>query len=137
MIELERSIYGTATLGAVIAALERAEPEADVQYDFCYTRPTTVASYRGYHDHLALGWSEDSVKDKSGNFVSHWPKAKDVLAELKSALGKTFKGYKGGDFMMAANTPLWVAKWGQSGGTGIVGMTCDEYIVMLITAHVD
>jgi hypothetical protein len=40
-IELERSIFDTATIGAVIEALERASPEADLHFDFCYLRPTT------------------------------------------------------------------------------------------------
>ena len=30
-------------------------------------------------------------------------------------MGQVFEGYKGGDFMMGALTPLWVAAYGNCG----------------------
>jgi len=132
MIKLQTTLYGTASLGEVIAMLERARLDADVQYDFCYLRPTDVDSYRGYYDHLALGWS-----DKSEGDGEYWPKVPTLLARLRKAVGGTYEGYKGGSFIMDEDTPLWVANWSHSGGTGIVGMTIDDYTVVLHTAKVD
>lgn len=125
---LDLSMYGTATIGSVIDALKSAPAGADVQFDFCYLAPTTVNSYRGYYDHLALGWSEPSG----------WPTVATVLAELQSAIGKTFEGYKGGDYKMDRDTPLWVANYSHSGGTGIVSITVEgEHSVIINTAKVD
>lgn len=137
MQELIKSVYGTTPVGALIAALEAAPQDADVQYDFCYLRPTKVDSYRGYYDHLALGWSDQSVNDDAGKFVRHWPPVSDVLKELQSAIGKTFSGWKGGLYTMRNSTPLWVANPGEAGGTGIVGIDIDLSTVTLITAKVD
>ncbi len=122
----------TTSLGALIAALERCGADADVQFDFCYLRPTTLGSYRGYYDDLALGWTNESV---SGG--GHWPKVSAVIAELKSAIGKTFEGWKGGSYTMSEKTPVWVANSGDSGGTGIVAIQNEGHTVILITDKVD
>lgn len=126
------AIYDTATLGGLIAELERMPRDADVQFDFCYLRPTKVDSYRGYYDHLALGWSDKSDGDR------HWPPVSKVLAELKAAVGATFAGWKGGEYTMSENTPVWVANPGQTGGTGIVGVEREgESTIVLVTRKVD
>ena len=41
--------------------------------------------------------------------------AAELLAECKAAMGRVFTGYKGGDFVMGALTPLWVASYGCGG----------------------
>jgi len=58
-------------------------------------------SYRGYYSDLAIEPGETRVGD--------------LLDVLKDSLGKTFTGYKGGDFVMKKNTPLWVANSGVCG----------------------
>lgn len=111
-VELTESIFGTATLGSLIDELEKCRPSAEVQFDFCYLRPTKVASYRGYYDHLAIGWTEKSYGPEH-----HWIPVPMLLVELKDAVGKSFEGYKGGDYTMTRDTPVWVAN-----GARVVGM---------------
>lgn len=126
---LELSPFGTTKLGALIEALRFAPKDADVQFDFCYLSPTSVASYRGYYDHLALGWDAKA-----------WPKVTAVLAELESAVGKTFEGWKGGNYRMSLETPLWVSNRGETGGTGIVAVAFEGeevHTVVLVTEKVD
>lgn len=131
MSNIELSLFGTATLGAVIAGLERIHPDAAVQFDFCYLAPAEVDSYRGYYEHLALGW-----KDRDA--PPYWPQASELLATLKAAQGATFEGWKGGQYRMRADTPLWVANRGNSGGTGIVGLDLDgDRTAVIRTAKVD
>jgi hypothetical protein len=137
MKELEKSAYGTTTLGHLIAVLEQADSDADVEFDFCYLRPTNVASYRGYYSHLALGWSNEPLRSKNGEFVRHWPSVANVLTHLKSARGKNFDGWKGGTYRMDGETPIWVANPGETGGTGIVGIDVSNSIVVLITTKVE
>ena len=43
----------------------------------------------------------------------------DMLACAKSALGKTFQGWKGGDYKMHEYTTCWLAERGESNGDGI------------------
>lgn len=61
------------------------------------------ASYRGYYCDLAF---EPSTKPE--------PVA-SVLQRCRAAMGQVYEGYKGGDFTMGANTPLWIAQWGACG----------------------
>lgn len=56
----------------------------------------------------------------------------DHLAKI----GKTFTGYKGGDFEMSRRTPVWVANYGNAGNTGIVGIHDDGYSVIILTAYI-
>lgn len=61
-------------------------------------------SYRGYYSDLAFDLS--TAKGKTVH---------ELLIECKEALGKTYEGWKGGDFTMDKSTPLWVAYEGSTG----------------------
>lgn len=124
--DLPLTAFGTASLGAVIDALERAEPGGVVSFDFCRQSPDDLDSYRGYYDHLALGWSNRPS-----------PSAADVLSVLRSAVGKTYQGYKGGSYRMGRDTPLWVDNYSECTGTAIVGIEMDSIGITLRTACVD
>lgn len=71
-------------------------------------------SWRGNYRELALSFD----KAKDGILVRR------LLLELQGstalrracAFGKEFHGYKGGDYLMDASTPLWVANYGYSRG---------------------
>jgi hypothetical protein len=131
MIELPTTAFGTTSLGALIDALKRCHKEADVQYDFCYLSPTTVESYRGYYNHLALGWTNREAPP-------YWPTVAQVLAVLEPAVNATFQGYKGGDYRMTRETPLWVANYSHTGSTGIVAIEAEyDHTVVFITKKVD
>lgn len=98
--------------------------EITVRFDFEYLRPDHIGSWRGIYAELALGFvSEDEIK------------LSEFLTLLKEADGKTFEGYKGGDFTMSRHTPVWVANYGNSGNTAVVDVVDAEYEVILITAY--
>lgn len=85
------------TLGKLIAALEAMPPDAMVANLY------GLHSYRGYYSDLSF---------RQGDGVRP---VLDLLDDCRAAMGQVFEGYKGGDFMMGANTPLWVADWGDCG----------------------
>jgi hypothetical protein len=66
-------------------------------------QPCREHSYRGYYSDLALDSKDEPTT------------AGELLAILKRALGETYGGYKGGDFVMGADTPLWMASYGSTG----------------------
>ena len=73
-------------------------------------------SYRGYYMDLAfvpLG------KPRT---------VKEALKEALLAHGKTFEGYKGGEFTMEGDTPVWYSHYG-SCGPAIIGIT-DEGVIL-------
>jgi hypothetical protein len=85
------------TLGALIAALEKMPADAQV------ANLRDPDSYRGYYSDLYFE-RHDGTRP-----------AAELLAECKAAMGQVFTGYKGGDFVMGALTPLWVATYGCCG----------------------
>ncbi|GAB3937263.1 hypothetical protein [Larkinella terrae] len=105
--------------------IELYKEEATVRYDFGYLFPTEIDSWRGSYDELALNYTEEGKETAITAF----------LELLKSAVGKTFEGYKGGDYVMNENTPVWVANYGNSGNTAIIDVLNQEHTVILITAY--
>lgn len=59
-------------------------------------------SYRGYYSDLSFKPSKPVA-------------AKELLRECKRARGRSFEGYKGGDFYMHGGVPIWVASYGYCG----------------------
>lgn len=85
------------TLGKLIAALEAMPEGAEV------ANLRDANSYRGYYSDLAFEREEGTRQ------------AAELLAECKAAMGQVFCGYKGGDFVMGALTPVWLASYGCCG----------------------
>lgn len=85
------------TLGKLIAALEAMLEGADV------ANLHSADSYRGYYSDLYFERGEGTRP------------AAELLADCKAAMGQVFEGYKGGDFVMGALTPLWIATYGCCG----------------------
>lgn len=114
---------GQMTLGVFIAALERYKPDSYIEFDWGGLCPGSMRSYRGYYDHLAIDPT-----------TGEYRYVKDLLEHAKAVLGTTMNGYKGGDYVMDEDTPLWVARWGDTSGTRVVAVIYDGYIVRIKTA---
>lgn len=119
------------TLGELILKLEpivknqKDGDEATVRYDFEYLFPTSIDSWRGSYDELALNFETQGEEMKVSEF----------LKMLKECIGKTFTGYKGGDFTMHKGTPIWVANYSHSGNTAVIDVVDNGYVVLLITGY--
>ena len=85
------------TLGQLIIILQAMPEGADV------AGLAEPHSYRGYYTDLAF-------KPISGTI-----KASELLKECRSIMGCVFEGSKGGDYVMGALTPVWVANYGCCG----------------------
>ena len=59
-------------------------------------------SYRGYYSDVALDPTEEST-------------AGELLVECREMMGRTMTGYKGGDYPVHENCPVWVAPYGSTG----------------------
>ncbi len=89
-------------LGELINALELVPPKVLVgiiERPY-YADPTSLHSYRGYYTDLAIGSRQEPTT------VEEFQKA------LQKAVGKTYLGYKGGQFRMTKTTPLWLSAYG-------------------------
>lgn len=126
------SLHGTVELGTLIGTLQRhrvtehGDDERLVIFDFGAMVPMKLTSYRGYYDHLALGFGDARA-----------PKVGELLLELESACGKRFHGYKGGEYVMGLQTPVWAANHDRSTNTAIIGLAIESSIVALLTEYVE
>lgn len=111
------------TLDELIRALS-ACPDHAVRIEIGGRFPGEFASYRGYYDHLALGTGDEPQT------------VAQLLAAAGGAKGKTFTGYKGGDYVMDGDTPVWFSEWGDNSGIGIVGVNLAVTPLQLVTADV-
>lgn len=128
------------TLGELVEKLEAIglkDSDGDdiyVQFDFGSAIPTTLDSWRGSYSELALGYELVGYDgDDDANYNSM--KVEKLLKDLKSAIGKEFYGWKGGDFKMSENTPVWVDNSGNANNCAIVDVLDKGYFCVLLTAY--
>lgn len=136
------------TLGEMIRKLEaisltyedhtgETQPKL-VWFDFAQTYPCQLSSWRGSYCELAIEFDYNGrLGGRPRPDEAHHMEAPRLLAMLRSAIGATFTGYKGGDFVMGETTPVWVANYGDSGNTGVVGIRDDPCEIVIETGWCD
>jgi len=90
-------MYGNMNLGELIEWLENQNQNLVVKDGF-----STPHSDRGCYEELAFHPESES-------------KISDMLKNAKSAVGKTFEGWKGGHFEMNETTSVYIGIYGQCG----------------------
>lgn len=85
------------TLGELILALEKMPQDLVVSRGFCDPH-----SDRGFYDDLAFTPTEDVT-------------VASVLACAREAVGKSYGGYKGGEYVMGLHTTVFLGRWGEMG----------------------
>lgn len=115
-------------LGEIILKLETVKnKDLPLFIDIEDKRPMGIASWRGRYRELAIqtesfgAYQTDVVIHDFGDGNKCYktvdigkvtPTVLEWIKVLKKAQGKTFTGYKGGDFKMSKNTPVWLAEYG-------------------------
>lgn len=103
------------TLGNLIDELEKYPKDWGVYILPFNLVPEEFCSYRGYYEDLNL-----TVITRSEAISKNKEMTVGRLLEMaKEANGKTFYGYKGGEFTMNRNTPIWVGDEDYSTGVAI------------------
>ncbi len=66
-------------------------------------------SYRGFYDHYAF------------EIVPFKRTVGDFLVDLNDVIiGKVYEGYKGGNYIMTEDTPLWISDYGVASGRAMI-----------------
>ena len=137
MVRHDEEGRGVTTLGQLAANLAAYPDDAPVKLNG--ESPTSIDSYRGYYEHLAISTSRVVAPPTRSTALrsqpSDWSDADtervligsratvaDVIQALDLCIGATFMGYKGGDFTMDGGTLMFAAPWGST-GMGITGAT--------------
>ena len=111
-------------IGELLTSLRAANPEHLVFYDFCGLVPTTVNSSRGSYDLPALGWDKPSTNPTVWNLIGELEKAID---------GRTYHGYKGGEYRFNARSEICVDNYGHWTDTWITGVEERSGCVIITT----
>lgn len=84
-------------------------------------------SYRGHYADLAMAPTP------------HVGTVRALRRDAEAALGHTFEGYKGGDFTMGRDAPLWIAADGRAEGLAVVDIVSERARgrVRLITKRIE
>jgi hypothetical protein len=94
------------TLGKMIAALEAMVTDKQVQ------RLAHLHSYRGYYSDLAFELRDGTMS------------AQELTGLCRAAMFRVYQGYKGGDYLMGENTPMWISDYGST-GLKLMGFAAD------------
>jgi hypothetical protein len=121
----------TMTLGDLVTSLRAMPAALPVVFAGRWRdrrHPGFFISYRGFYDQLAL------TRDGAAA-----PAAGDLLAAALACDGATFHGYKGGEYVMDLDTPLWVANMGEYPGWRVMRVWHDredgEVVISTATAE--
>lgn len=115
---------GQLTLGELEARLEPVNKSLPVFFDSGES-PGEFMSYRGYYRYVAVAPTDEPCT------------AGEFLERFSFAIGGTFTGYKGGEYRMTRHTPVWVSRYGEASGVGIVGVAVLPDKVILVTAKIE
>ena len=110
----------------IMALVKDANPEGDVYFDFCNCRPTTAHSWRGSYDEPAIGWAQAGSCTSVADFLNE-------LAELIS--GKTYYGWKGGEYSYNEDQTLHVDNPGCYTDTEIIDVKITEWGDVILCAR--
>ena len=102
--EKEKRWESNYSIGNFIEDLKKFNPKAHITIPPFNLNPTGFDSYRGYYSDLALEYTTENSYMTAG----------ELLKKAEECIGKTFTGYKGGEFEMTEDTTLWIANYGKS-----------------------
>ena len=112
------------TLGQLIDKLKACDQAKWVIINSSLNYPGYLSSYRGYYEQLA-------VTIQSKNLV----KVAEFLKLCKKACGYVFTGYKGGEYLMDTDTPVWASNYGHASRAAIVDVIEHEDAIVLETKY--
>ncbi len=127
------------SLGELILKLEAVQHKnLPVLFDDERYRPLrSLCSWRGSYNELAILYAERVLVDDDRFLIT----TDDLLKLLKSAVGRKFGGWKGGEYRMHRGTPVWIvyepggaAGFREDNNTAVVGVEERIGWVVIITA---
>ena len=124
-------------LGQLIDQLQQCKEKDEdgeiypVVFDFCHATPLQLYSWRGLYNHLCIDYEFVRKEEK-------YVRLSQMVARLKEALtpNASFEGWKGGQFTMNPDIPVWVDKPREVTYTGITKVTQEDFYIIIHTAHI-
>jgi len=120
MARKDRSQYHI-TLGEMSSILENHDGQVTFKCGDSITSVANPHSYRGYYSDLSLETVEP-----------HYMAGEDLLNMLKGVYDTELTGWKGGDYRMKFDTPIWVSAEGFASRWAVVHSHLDELNDILV-----
>lgn len=108
-------------LGKLILDLEKQDGNLKIVID-TNGIPISFSSYRGYYNRLAIEY------ENTGSMT-----VKEFLKRAKNIVGRTFEGYKGGNYLMDEETPIYVSNYGEAEGLKVIDIKKKKNNVTIVT----
>lgn len=113
------------TIGGLKDQLRKLTHDLEVRYDFCGRVPSRIHSWLGLYRHPALDHRDPTLKALT---------VAELLQILEEATdGRTFKGYRGGDYNFEDTDELHIDNYGEYTNTELVFISHDTDQVILHT----
>ena len=112
------------TLGKLIEYLSKCREDKEVKLDIGGTLGKEH-SYRGYYSDLAFSLVYEEMT------------AGKLLKKCKKILNSEYTGYKGGEYIMDASTPLWISDYGVASSFAVIGLYHNDGICYLQTKKIE
>lgn len=120
----ERSKYHV-TVGSAIDTLITMNPDAPVLYADG-AAPGEALSYRGHYSDLAFA-------DETTDTVT----VKLLLDTLLAVWNTELTGYKGGEFLMDRDTPIWRSEYGIASNIAWTDLAVQDHSVIIKTRQIN
>lgn len=121
------------TLGQLLEKLEAIEPKHyRVVFAFGGLIPGNFSSYRGDYSHASLDFE---LLYRNWDYTP-CVSVHDMIKKVKDTIGSIKCGWKGGEFGMHEDTPIWVALHGSSPGSYLVDVKLRGVSIYLITRNI-
>lgn len=127
--ELDRS-KNMVTIIELVSMLSEYDENLEVLIDDVeagYVYPTGLSSYRGYYTDIQIEFAHAKHGDINTTTVGN------LISDLSEAIGKTYTGYKGGDFTMSKITPVWIDNYGRCRNIVVTHVDLDGMQVIIRT----
>ena len=111
------------TIGGAIIALDKLPQDKRIAYSDGKA-PREAMSYRGYYSDLAFD-------DQDAATVG------EVLAQLEKIHNTELEGYKGGEYMMGDDTPIWRSEYGSASSIAWMDFVDTPDAVLIVTKQID
>lgn len=95
----------------LIEKLAKCNPDNEVYFDYENRPVSHLISWRGVYAELSLDSNHDGKAVKTG----------ELLENCRTAIGKEFTGYKGGEFVMSEHSLVYADEYSTASGFA----TCD------------
>lgn len=109
------------TLGDFHAELSSVDPSTIVRTEN-FESLGEAHSYRGYYDEIAFESASPGVTVTAGELVQ----------AVENAIDRVFIGWKGGDYRMDVDTPVWISSEGMVSGRQLMGVEFEDGIMVLL-----